>query len=130
MPPTPTLSALTRKRIQHLKSLNGTFQDSAWVNAQGIDLPGPKELLAAAEHSYGGSLQHWNKESVQLISTIERVPSRSRTRAQLRDSETQFNLQYDQLLQRVQHESRQYTAISHIMATKRDAVLNSITNVR
>ena len=41
-----------------------------------------------------------------------------------------FNLQYLQLQSQMQHENREYTALSNIMKTKHDTVKNSISNVR
>jgi hypothetical protein len=41
-----------------------------------------------------------------------------------------FSLQYLQLQQRQQNETRSYTAVSNIMKTKHDTAKNSINNVR
>jgi hypothetical protein len=41
-----------------------------------------------------------------------------------------FNLQYLQLQQKMQHESRQFTLVSNIMKTKHDTAKSAIQNVR
>jgi hypothetical protein len=49
---------------------------------------------------------------------------------QMQDLQMSFNLQYLQLQSQMQHENRQYTAISNIMKTKHDTEQNSIPNAR
>ena len=49
---------------------------------------------------------------------------------QMQETQMSFNLQYLQLQNQMQHESRSYTAVSNIMKTKHDTVKNSISNVR
>jgi hypothetical protein len=49
---------------------------------------------------------------------------------ELQQAQATFNLQYQQLQQRMQNENRQYTTISNVLKTKHDTVKNSINNVR
>jgi len=48
---------------------------------------------------------------------------------QMQETQMSFNLQYLQLLSRMQSENRSYTAVSNIMKTKHDTVKNSISNI-
>ena len=48
----------------------------------------------------------------------------------MQETQMSFNLQYLQLQSQMQHENRNYTAVSNIMKTKHDTVKNSIRNVR
>jgi hypothetical protein len=49
---------------------------------------------------------------------------------QMQETQMSFNLQYLQLQQSMQNESRQFTLVSNIMKTKHDTVKNSISNIR
>jgi predicted nucleic acid-binding Zn-ribbon protein len=49
---------------------------------------------------------------------------------QMQETQMSFNLQYLQLQESMQNESREYTAVSNIMKTKHDTVKNSISNMR
>jgi hypothetical protein len=49
---------------------------------------------------------------------------------QMQETQMSFNLQYLQLQNQMQNESRSYTAVSNIMKTKHDTVKNSISNIR
>lgn len=49
---------------------------------------------------------------------------------QMQETQMSFNLQYLQLQNQMQNESRQYTAVSNILKTKHDTVKNSIANIR
>ncbi len=49
---------------------------------------------------------------------------------QMAEFQSSFNLQYLQLQQTIQQDTRQFTLISNIMKTKHDAAKNSMNNVR
>ncbi len=49
---------------------------------------------------------------------------------QMQETQMSFNLQYLQLQNQMQNESRKFTMISNIMKTKHETVKNSISNVR
>jgi hypothetical protein len=49
---------------------------------------------------------------------------------ELQELQMSFNLQYLQLQQKMQDESRRFTLLLNVMKTKHDAVKNSISNVR
>ena len=48
----------------------------------------------------------------------------------LQESNVSFNLQYLQLQQRMQNESRRFTLLSNIMKTKHDTAKNVVQNIR
>lgn len=48
----------------------------------------------------------------------------------LQETQMSFNLQYLQLQQKMQNESRSYTTVSNILKTRHDTVKNSISNIR
>ena len=49
---------------------------------------------------------------------------------QMQEMNMSFNMQYLQLQQKMQDESRRFTLISNIMKTKHDTAKNSISNIR
>ena len=50
--------------------------------------------------------------------------------AQMQEMQMSFNLQWLQLQNSMQNESRQFTMVSNIMKTKHDTAKNAISNVR
>lgn len=50
--------------------------------------------------------------------------------ASLQEMQMSFNMQYLQLQEQMQNESRRFSLLSNIMKTKHDTVRNSISNVR
>src|SRR5271165_2036042 len=49
---------------------------------------------------------------------------------QMQEMQMSFNLQYLQLQQQMQQESRQYTEVSNIMKSRHDTVKNAISNMK
>jgi hypothetical protein len=62
--------------------------------------------------------------------TAESERELTRALQSLQEAQMSFNLQYLQLQQKMQNDSRQFTAVSNIMKTKHDTVKNSISNIR
>jgi predicted nucleic acid-binding Zn-ribbon protein len=76
-------------------------------------------------------LQQWEKQSIQLSGTLNNT-SRDAMSAtkQLQETQMSFSLQYLNLKEKMQNESRHFLLISNILKTKHDTVKNSISNVR
>lgn len=73
-----------------------------------------------------------NRHHSRMTALLAQASARAESRviAQVQQAQADFNMQYLQLQSRLQHENRQYTAISNVMKTKHDTVKNSISNVR
>lgn len=73
-----------------------------------------------------------NRHHSRMAALLAQASARAESRviAQLQQAQADFNMQYLQLQSRLQHENRQYTAISNVLKTKHDTVKNSISNVR
>jgi hypothetical protein len=72
--------------------------------------------------------RHHSRATALLAQASARPEPRLLT--ELQQLQAAFNAQYLQLSSQMQHESRNYTALSNIMKTKHDTVKNAINNVR
>jgi hypothetical protein len=76
------------------------------------------EAASLAEYTLGGIAGGGGQD--QLLNATK----------QMQETQMSFNMQYLQLQSQMQHENRQWTALSNIMKTKHDTVKNSIGNIR
>ena len=83
-----------------------------------------QERLTAAAGEVGKLVNDRVRQLTEVAVAITRAVE------EMTEQQISFNLQYLQMQNAMQNETRTYTAISNIMKTKHDTVKNSISNVR
>ena len=116
---------VAHQRIALLRRTGAALRDVA-------RLPVPKVLTSlpqAALESYSASYSRWLKDASRRCIRLANDWERALTK-ESQEMEMSFSLQYLQLQEALQKESREYLMISNIMKTKHDTVKNSISNIR
>ncbi len=119
-----TLAACTKERVALLRKLASTLNRAAAQRpARAPADAGAREELAR----YDVWLVAQSERAAKLVMEGERALAAGREAA---PAQMSFNLQYLQLRHTMQHENRQFTAVSNVMKAKHDTVKNSISNIR
>ena len=120
-----TLPACTQQRLAALQRLDGGLRHAAAQQPQ--TAPGdPKAREELAR--FDRWLVTQSERVARLVAEGQRALAAAGKDAPA--WQTSFNLQYLQLQNQLQDESRQFATVSNIMKTKHDTVKNSISNIR
>ncbi len=83
--------------------------------------------LAAVHDQTGQGVAQFAQTAARAL---DRPAALRKAIKQLQEMQMSFNVQYLQLQQQMQDESRRFTLVSNIMKTKHDTAKNSISNIR
>ena len=91
-----------------------------------LAIPGARPGLASSV-SGGGGATTGSGGNIQASDSFNSMMDATR---QMSEFQASFNLQYLQLQEKIQTDTRQFNLISNIMKTKHDAAKNALNNVR
>ena len=118
---TQALRICTSQRIDQLQALSRSLAAAASMK--------PRAGLSADERRKVDDYDTWLRAQSENASKLAAF-GRNIKNEQFQIMSASFNLQYLQLQNKMQDESRRFTLLSNIMKTKHDTAKNAINNVR
>jgi hypothetical protein len=118
-------AAIVTAAANQLQNVGGALRSSSGAQTAGL-VGGNAQSLSAAQSTTTGT----GSTVDQLAAGGDKQAIMMKAGQQMQEMNQSFNMQYLQLQQSMQDESRRFTCISNVMKTKHDTAKNSISNVR
>jgi len=122
-----------RERIALLRKASESFRAAAEQRTPAaLDASEAREVeaynrwLVSSAQEMEGLARRWERSLGEASSK----PSLGEATQQMQEMNRSFSLQYLQIQQKIQQETREFNLMSNIMKTKHDAAKNAINNIR